>query len=284
MDPMLLLTYALLLLFFLAISYYGVPLFIEKWKGYQEGQVEKATSRFDNMFMFFEKKRIYVAFFALPLVLFIIAAIAFENIIFAFLGLAVGVLIPFMYIKKLEQKRKRMFEKQLVDGLTILANSLKAGLSMLQAMDVLVEEMSPPLRDEFSLVVREIRMGVSLEEAFQHLNQRMPSEEMDLITAAVLVAKETGGDLTKVFARLIDKIRERYKLKEMVETLTFQGKLQGYIMSLIPIAFVLFILNNNPDHFDIMLKDDAGRLMLGLAVVLQVVAFILIKIFSVVKV
>jgi len=128
--------------------------------------------------------------------------------------------------------------------------------------------------------VREVKVGISLEEALIHLNKRMPSEELDLIVSAILVGRETGGDLTKVFSRLVTTIRDRAALKENVKTLTLQGRLQGIIMSLIPIVFAVIVYKMNPHHFDIMFSDDLGRILLGVAVVLQIVGVILLKIFS----
>jgi tight adherence protein B len=108
----------------------------------------------------------------------------------------------------------------------------------------------------------------------------MPSEEMTLVVSAVLVARETGGDLTKVFSRLVETIRDRIKLREMVATLTLQARLQSIIISLLGPVFVYVVRKIKPDHFDIMLKDDLGRLFLGIAVALQILGIILIVIFG----
>jgi len=107
-----------------------------------------------------------------------------------------GLIIPFMVIKKMEAMRKQKFGAQLVDGLTILSSSLKAGLSLQQSIEVLVEEMPPPIGQEFSLVLRQMQMGVSLEEAMYTLKKRMRLDELDIMVTAIMVARESGGDLT----------------------------------------------------------------------------------------
>ena len=279
----LLIAYLLLFGFLLIFTYRIAPFIYKKWQEYQSERAAKAGSQFEDMFVFIDKKKLTLAFILSPIVLSFIVYLIVGNFIFAIVGFFVGIALPFIFIKNMAASRKRKFNRQLIDSLMIISNSLKAGLSMLQAVEVLVEEMPSPVRDEFSLVVREVRMGIPLEEAIEHLNERMPSEEMNLITSAVLIGKETGGDLTKVFARLIDTIRERSKLKELVMTLTLQGRLQGIIMSMIPVVFVMIVTRTNPNHFDIMLNDDFGRILLVAAVVLQVIALIMIKIFSVVK-
>ena len=170
-----------------------------------------------------------------------------------------------------------MFQSQLVDSLMILSSSLRAGLSLIQAMEVLCEEMPPPISQEFGLVLKENRWGVSLEESLNKLRERMPLEETNLIVSSVLVARETGGELTKVFARLTDTIRNNVKLKEKIATLTLQGKLQGLIMTFLPVGFTFFIYKQNPDHFNIMLEAELGRILIGVAIFLQLLGMFLIK-------
>lgn len=169
---------------------------------------------------------------------------------------------------------------QLVDGLMIMNSCLKGGLTLVQSFEVLADEMSPPISQEIALLNREVKVGVTLEEALTRLDKRMPSEEMTLVSSAILVARETGGDLTKVFSRLIDTIRDRLKLKELVSTLTLQARLQAIIISLLGPIFFFVVKKMKPDHFDIMWQDEVGRIFLGLAVLLQIIGFILIIIFG----
>jgi tight adherence protein B len=173
---------------------------------------------------------------------------------------------------------------QLLDAINMLASCLKGGLSLLQGFEVLVEEMPVPINQELGLVVRENKMGISLEESLIRLNKRMNLEELGLVVNALLVARETGGELTKVFSRLSVTIRDNHKLKENIKTLTLQGRLQGYIMSFLPIVFVAWVLSVDKHHFDIMMKSDMGRLLLVIAVVMQICGMILIRIFSIIKI
>ncbi|MFZ2357386.1 MAG: type II secretion system F family protein, partial [Candidatus Omnitrophota bacterium] len=133
-------------------------------------------------------------------------------------------------------------------------------------------------------VIRENKMGISLEESLRRLDKRMRMEELSLVINSILVARETGGDLTKVFSRLSTTIRDNRKLKENIKTLTMQGKLQGLVMSVLPILFVLWVLSVNKHHFDGMMQSDFGRFLLILAVVLQAVGMFLIRKFSEIKI
>ena len=114
-------------------------------------------------------------------------------------------------------------------------------------------------------------LGISLEESLVRLNKRMDLEELGLVVNALLVARETGGELTKVFSRLNVTIRDNHKLKENIKTLTLQGRLQGAIMSFLPIVFVAWVLSVNKHHFDIMMNSDLGRMLLVAAEIIWII-------------
>jgi tight adherence protein B len=207
-----------------------------------------------------------------------------KSLLGAVVGFFLGLFIPHVVVRIMETRRKNKFASQLVDGIMVLSSSLKAGLSLLQSLEVLVEEMPPPISQELGLVVRENKMGVVLEDSLKSLNKRMGIEELELLVNALLVARETGGDLIKVFSRLTITIRDRQKLREKIKTLTLQGRLQGILMSALPFVFVAYVTTVNRSHFDIMLQTDNGRFLLILAVVLQAIGMFLIRKFSRIKI
>ncbi|MBN3041102.1 MAG: type II secretion system F family protein, partial [Candidatus Omnitrophica bacterium] len=196
----------------------------------------------------------------------------------------VGAFFPVWLVKFLDKRRRTTFVNQLVDSLMIMNSCLKGGLTLVQAFEILAEETTPPMSQEISLLNREIKVGVTLEEALMRLNKRMPSEEMTLVSSAILVARETGGDLTKVFMKLVETIRDRLKLRELVSTLTLQARLQAIIISLLGPVFVYIVWKIKPDHFDIMWQDELGRWVLMIAIFLQILGFILIYIFGKVEI
>lgn len=235
------------------------------------------------MFMQVEKKKL-ILFYTLPSpVLGIAGFIIFNNLFFAFLGAAAGFAFPHLLIKILEARRKARFQAQLLDGILIISSSLKGGLSLLQAIEVLVEELPAPIAQEFGLVLRENKIGITLDESLKRLNERFNIPELGFLINSILVAKETGGDLPKVLARLTISIRDSYKLKENIKTLTLQGRLQGAIMSVLPFIFLAGVLSFNRSHFDIMLQTDIGRTLLFAAGILQALGIILIRKFSILK-
>ncbi len=277
---MLIIGYLLLTVAILIFAYYGVSLALKKYDEVQKKRAETASAQFEQMFIFLNRKMLMFLFPITALLAGLIAFIATKQWWMGLIFLAVGAILPGWFISMMDSKRRKKFVLQLVDGLMVMNSCLKGGLTLTQSFEVLSEEMTPPLSNEISLLNREIKVGVTLEEALLRLEKRMPSEEMTLITSAILVARETGGDLTKVFSRLVETIRDRIKLREMVTTLTLQARLQSIIISLLGPVFFVVVRKIKPDHFDIMWQDELGRIFLIVAIVLQILGIILIIIFG----
>lgn len=254
-----------------------LPFFQVIWERWQKKRIGNITPKLDQMFLDVSLRRLMLVDMLSPLILGGLSFYLTRNIWVALVGAAFGLGVPVLIIKRLEAQRRKDFAGQLVDGLMILSSSLKAGLSLLQAFEELVNEMQAPISQEFGLVIRQMQMGVSLEEAMIKLKKRMGLEELDLVVTAMLVARETGGDLTETFQKVIYTIRERNKLIGRVNALCVQGKMQGLIMSLLPILFGLFVYKTNPHFFDIFLKDDFGKVLLVYAVCSEIVGIILIR-------
>jgi len=280
----------ILLLFFgstTILAYEGFPclsFLFERYSLFQNQRMHKVLNRKDQMVILSEKHPLVGVFFILPLLLGVLGFIFSRSPLGALAGGAVGLIIPKIWIKQMAAKRIRDVANQLVDGLMLLSSSLKAGMSLSQAFEVLVEELPPPLSEEFGLAVRENQMGLPMEDCLEHLKKRVPISDIDLVCTAINIARETGGDLTEVFSQLVSTIREKKKLEDRVRALTIQGKLQGGIMAILPFAFGIFIYSMNPENFNIMLEDQLGRTLLVWAVISEVIGILLIKILSKVEV
>jgi len=196
-------------------------------------------------------------------------------------GAVIGFVIPKTYAGMLIRKRKKQFDDQLVDALMIMASSFRGGLSLIQSMEAVIEEMPDPIRQEFGIVLGENKMGVSLDEAMARLYKRMASPALQQMISAILLARETGGNLPLIFGRIVNTIRERRKIEENLQVLTLQGKLQAFVMSGLPVAFFLMVKSTNPQYFDVMITSDIGKMLLLACVVLWIVGtFFIIKISS----
>ena len=261
-----------------------LPPMLTRMKFFQAKRDQQVAREMDKMFYDKQSENTTKLYFFLPIIFAVVGFILSKNFLVAIVGGAIGLSIPTLMLKMRVAKRKAKFSYQLLDAINLLSSSLKGGLSLLQAMEVVVEEMPVPISQELGLVVRENKMGITLEESLNRLYKRMSLEDLRLVINSVLVARETGGDLTKVFSRLSVTIRDNRKLQENIKTLTMQGKMQAVIMSVLPFLFVGWVITVNKHHFDVMLNNDMGRMLLILAVVLQVGGMFLIQKFSVIKI
>lgn len=177
-------------------------------------------------------------------------------------GAAIGFFASRIYLSGLISARKRKFNDQLMDALMIMSSSFRGGLSLIQAIEAVVDEMSDPLKQEFGIVLGENKMGVALDESLNRLYKRMPSAGLQQMIVAILLARETGGNLALIFGRIIGSMRERKKIEQNLQVLTVQGKIQAVVMTGLPILFYLGISASNPHFFDVMQKSPTGHTML----------------------
>lgn len=256
-----------------------IPLAHRKVTGYVSLGTMQTQDQLTDMFIEVPRKRIVLLHGAGPLVGAWVGA-TLIGIPGFLLGLGLGFLVPRTVVRVVGWNRQRRFRGELVDALMVMSSSIRAGLSLLQSLEVLAEEAPPPMSQEIGLVTKEIRMGLALEEALKRLKKRMPMDELNLIVTAMLVARETGGDVTRVFAQLVDTIRERHKIKERVKTLTTIPRLQGWLMAMIPFLFGSFAMKANPGYFDPLLHHPVGQMVGVIAVGLWLSSVVLIYVFS----
>jgi len=243
------------------LTYALAPPGVDRYYRVQVGRADSAARELDLLYAPISKRKLLFFYLALPPILGILGFVV-GKIIGLVICLGLGMAIIPISIKQKGSKRRRLLTSQLIDGLMMLSSSLKAGLSITQAMETLVEEMPPPISQEFGYVLKEVRMGASLDEALHHLKERLNLEDVDLVVTTLLVARDSGGNLTEVFSRLVSVMRERQKLTNKVRVLCTQAKLQGIIMSLLPVAFGLFLFLKNPQFLAVVLEDDRGRMFL----------------------
>ncbi|HOW35282.1 MAG TPA: type II secretion system F family protein [Candidatus Omnitrophota bacterium] len=237
------------------------------------------AERMDEMFIKVRVRRVILFYTVGPIILAVTGFMAFPaeiKLLGVVAGAVVGFLAPSVYVKFLTQKRTAKFEDQLVDTLMILSSSLKGGLSLIQALEVVKEEMPAPVSQEFGTLLGENKMGISLEESFARLYSRMPSTALHHMITAILLARETGGNLPVIFSRIVTTIRENKKIKQNIDNLTLQGKIQGVVMSILPIAFAAVVTSSNKNFFDQLINSDVGRMLLILAVFLEVLGVFMI--------
>lgn len=244
------------------------------------GTMEKTSEVLENMFVLMPRRKLTMIYIASPIGLSLMSFLLVKHWLVIPVGLLVGTLVPRLYVRALEMGRHAKFRAQLVDALMVLSGAMKAGMSILQSLEVLVEESISPMSEEIGLVLKETRMGLSLDESLKRFKNRMPLDEVNLLVTAMLVARETGGDITTVFAQLIETIRERHKLRERLKTLTTIPRLQGWIMAVIPLVFAGFVTGIDPNYFQKFLHDPTGQMIGVVGLVLWVLSLFMIFVFS----
>ena len=259
------------------LAYLLYPFAEGRFRLWHKGRAEKITPKLDQIFIAVPYKKILLIDVLIPLCAGALAFYFSRAPLIAVLAAFSGLVIPNIIIQQLEKLRRAKFAGQLVDGLMLLSGSLKAGLSLTQAFEAMVEEMPAPISQEFSLVVRQNRMGIPLEDCLTKLKQRMQCEELDMIVTVILVARETGGDMTAIFSNLVITIRERSRLLGKVKALCSQGKLQGNIMMLLPIVFGYSVYKLDPSFVNILINDPQGRGLLIYAVISEILGIIFIS-------
>jgi len=259
------------------VGYFGTE---SRARSYVKRRVEEARVQLEDMFVDIPPQRLMLFVVLVPLGLGLLIWVVTGLWQLAIVGAALGLLIPKSLLGFIRARRNKKFQAMLVDALLLMSSCLRAGLSMLQSFTVVSEEMPAPVNQEFSLLLKEVRMGVKFEEALIHFKSRVPSEDVNLFITAVMVSRETGGDVTAVFTKLVETLRERKKIRERIKTLTFMARLQGIVMALLPIAFVGVTYSIDKSHFNFFLQDPIGQMALAGVVVSELVVLFLFIRFS----
>lgn len=194
-----------------------------------------------------------------------------------FVGAFVGAKLPGWMLMMHIKRRNRSIEDQLVDFLTLTANAMRAGHSFLQALELGAREMPEPIGVELKRCIREVGLGLTVEDALVRFVERVPSGDIDLMVTAVLIQRQVGGDLASILDNIANTIRERQRIKAEVSTLTAQGRLSGWIISLMPFGLALILNAMNPDYMKALWSDPIGIMMLAMGGFSLAIGTILIR-------
>ena len=199
------------------------------------------------------------------------------NIILGWVGVLAGFVLPKIFIKRTKLKRVQKFNSQIGDSLVVMSNSLRAGFSFLQAMEMVAKEMPTPISDEFNRTLREMNLGTPTEEALINLTSRIESEDLDLVITAVLIQRQVGGNLAEILDGISHTIRERIRIKGEIRTLTAQGRISGIIVGVLPVVIGLVLSVINPQYIGSLFTNSIGWAMLTAGAISQSIGIALIK-------
>jgi tight adherence protein B len=165
------------------------------------------------------------------------------NPVFVTAAAVIIVILPKLAVRWLRKRRFENFERQLPDALLMVSGALRAGASLTTAMEGMVKESRPPLSQEFALMLREQRLGVDFDTALKNMEKRLPVQDFIMVVAGMRISREVGGNLADILETLADTLRRKHQMEGKIKSLTAQGKIQGYVMTGLPL-FLMFILTH----------------------------------------
>lgn len=181
------------------------------------------------------------------------------------------------YISSLKNKRLKLFSSQLGDALTLFSNSLRAGFSFLQAVSSVAREMPDPVAKEFTTLLKEMSLGLSVEKALSNMLIRVPLDDLELLVLAILIQKEVGGNLAEIIDTIAGTIRERITIQLEIKTLTAQGKMSGIVVGLLPVFLGFGMYAINPSYMSILFTEPAGQAMVAFGLVNMIIGIYMIS-------
>lgn len=196
---------------------------------------------------------------------------------FSFLVGLVAACFPVLYLLRKRKKRLLRFEELFPDSLEFVARSMRSGHAFSVSLEMIYKEFQEPLSGEFRRTFEEHNLGLPLDLALQKLSKRVPSLDVHFFVSAVLLQKRTGGNLAEILDKLAHIIRERFKLRGKIRAISAHGRMTGLALTLIPVAVGVLMFYTNPDYVKFFFLDDTGNMMLGAAVGLQVIGYVVIK-------
>ncbi|WP_164018391.1 type II secretion system F family protein [Pyxidicoccus trucidator] len=246
------------------------------YEQYQERYVAKSMNDLSDMFLFIDPRQMLILNIACMCLLGILSYIIF-NPILAVVATVFGFFLPMLMVKHYRKRRIKKFNVQLVDALQAMANAFKAGLTFPQAIEHVAREAMAPLSQEFGLFVKEVKLGVPLEEALINMGRRVGSDDLELVVVSTNIARQLGGNMAEMFETISTVIRERFRLEGKIDALTSQGKLQGWIVAAMPGVLGMVLNYMRPDLMEPMMNHIFGWILVVIIAIMEVMGILIIR-------
>lgn len=246
------------------------------------GSRQYVLDKLELMFVETDSKKITITMLCVSFGLgFLVFVAVFPNLI---AGVILGSIVtiagwqaPKYVVDYLFEKRCNKLVDQMVDGLTIMSNGIRAGLGITQSMERVVDNMPSPIKQEFGLVLSQIKLGLSVEEALSNFGNRIPVADVQMFVTAINILKETGGNLGETFSTMVETLRERQKIHKKIDALTAQGVTQGIIITMVPFILLIVFTVVDPGFVKPLFTTTLGIIFLLLMLTLQVVGGLMIR-------
>ncbi len=248
------------------------------------GTFEQSIAKYLNLKLMFEQADVSFTVSQFLMVCVGCAAVGFVLPTFAGLPVkfapficATFVFMPFAWLMMKRKSRLKKFAAQLPEALELVARALRAGHSLAAGFNLVAEEMSAPISKEFSRTFEEQNLGMPMEEALENMTERVPNLDLKFFATAVILQRQTGGDLAEILDKIGRLIRERFQIWGQIQALTGEGRLSGIVLLALPPALFAVVYKMNPDYLMLLFTDDLGKKMLIGGVVMQLLGAVAIR-------
>ncbi|MGE5814020.1 MAG: type II secretion system F family protein [Acidobacteriota bacterium] len=188
-----------------------------------------------------------------------------------------GFALPFLVLRHKRTARLKKFEEQFPEALDLIARSLKAGHAFASGLKMVADELPEPVGPEFRTTFDEQNFGLPLKDALNNMTERIPLLDVRFFATAVMIQRDTGGNLAEILENLAHVVRERFKILRQVRVYTAHGRFTGYVLLALPVFLAIALTFINPDHMNLLFKERIGQMMLAVACVMQMVGYIWIR-------
>ncbi len=259
----------------LLLSHFSFHLFYKGWQRFHA--LFRQTSSLSQTILGFQGEHLRLFRWTAAILLFASGyMLSHFSLLFATLLGGIGYIAPLFVISIFRTWRLRKFDRQLAPALDGLANFLRAGFTLIQAIEQLTKDHPPPLSEEFSVVLQEHRLGITLDQALEHLSSRVGSKDLSLAVTATIITRSLGGNLAEIFQKIATTVRDRWRLEEKVRALTSQGKLQGIIVGALPFGLGLALHLMEPQFMRPLFTTPSGMVCMGIILLMETSGMILI--------
>ncbi|CAE6747053.1 type II secretion system F family protein [Paraburkholderia haematera] len=238
------------------------------------GEIESSLA---DAFVFVNQQKMaawsMLAIVGLPIIVFLLS----HNILVALASVPLAMMLPKKYLARMRKKRIEAVEKQLPDALLMMSGALRAGASFPAALEAVVQESAAPISQEFDLLMREIRLGIDLDIAMRNVEKRIPIPDFLMVTAAVTIAREVGGNLAEALESVARTLREKLQMEGKIKALTSQGRMQGIVMTCLPLFLMLVLRFMEPKAMAPLFSEPVGWATLAVIGVMEVLGYVSIS-------
>lgn len=247
------------------------------WEQYHGAFTHAARTQLSDLFLFIDPQKLfYLNLLALALMVGLLWWLTGNLALTLLLAAAIAILPRFGY-RWLKARRLARFESQLPDALMMLAGALRAGASLRTAIEGMVREQAAPLSQEFDLMLREQRVGLDFDTSLNHMAQRLPLTDFQLVVAALRISREVGGNLAETLAALAETLRRKQMMEGKIKALTAQGKMQGVIMAALPVAIAGVLFWIEPEIMSTLFTTRLGWGVLAAAFIMELLGYLMIR-------